>query len=393
MQVTVVLDQRFRQTPDGAIWTDGPFPRSFFDRYLQVFERVRIVARAHDVSWARPAWQRVDGDAVHFHALPCYVGPTQYLRVRGPYRRAIRESLCGSGAFILRTPAQAAGTTESMLTLRRRPFAVEVVGDPYDAFAPGASKHPLRPFFRRLFTLQMRRQCHNAAGAAYVTREALQKRYPARPDAFTNHYSSIELPDDALASQPRPAPPPGQAPRLIHVGSLEHLYKSPDILLAALGNLRRADQIWPLTIVGGGRLREHVEQIASRHGVAGQVTFAGQLSSREEVFAQLDQADLFVLPSRQEGLPRAMIEAMARGLPCIGSSVGGIPELLDADHLVPPDNIEALADALLQLGTDRTRMAASSATSLDTAKEYCESALSQRRNTFYRQLKDASASH
>ena len=60
------------------------------------------------------------------------------------------------------------------------------------------------------------------------------------------------------------------------------------------------------------------------------------------VTEQLDAADVFVLPSRQEGLPRAMIEAMARSLPCVGSDVGGISELIP-DWVVPPNDPQALA--------------------------------------------------
>ena len=76
------------------------------------------------------------------------------------------------------------------------------------------------------------------------------------------------------------------------------------------------------------------------------MTFLGQLPAGEMVRAQLDKADLFILPSKTEGLPRALVEAMARALPCIGTTVGGIPELLPSEDLVPPGDVKALAETI-----------------------------------------------
>ncbi|GAB3976194.1 glycosyltransferase family 4 protein [Plantactinospora veratri] len=80
--------------------------------------------------------------------------------------------------------------------------------------------------------------------------------------------------------------------------------------------------------LGDGRYRPRLERLATDLGVRRQVHFTGTISAATEVRRQLDAADLFVMPSRTEGLPKALIEAMARGLPAVATSVGGIPELL-----------------------------------------------------------------
>ena len=83
-----------------------------------------------------------------------------------------------------------------------------------------------------------------------------------------------------------------------------------------------------------------------------------------------------------------MIEAMARGLPCIGSTVGGIPELLPAEDLVPPGDAPALARKIMEVLGDPDRMARMSARNLATAAEYRDDILSERRRAFYTYLRD-----
>jgi glycosyltransferase involved in cell wall biosynthesis len=123
--------------------------------------------------------------------------------------------------------------------------------------------------------------------------------------------------------------------------------------------------------------------------MASRIQFVGQVTAGECVRRILDDADLFVLPSRTEGLPRAMIEAMARGLPCIGSDVGGIPELLDPDELAPVGDSGALASKILEIIRDPLRADVLSKRNIERAREFTYTALAERRRRFYRHVRDA----
>ena len=114
--------------------------------------------------------------------------------------------------------------------------------------------------------------------------------------------------------------------------------------------------------------------------------FTGALACGPAVQDELDHADLFVLASKTEGLPRAMIEAMARGLPCVGSAVGGIPELLPAEDMVPRGDAHALAARLLTILRDPERLSRMSERNLQTARAYHDSVLDFRRNQFLAHL-------
>jgi glycosyltransferase involved in cell wall biosynthesis len=87
-------------------------------------------------------------------------------------------------------------------------------------------------------------------------------------------------------------------------------------------------------------------------GIRRAFTFHGHCDAVAE---RLDEADVFVLPSRSEAFPNAVLEAMAAGLPIVASGVGGIRELLDHGQtglLVPPGDARALADGLCQVMAD-----------------------------------------
>jgi len=410
MRACVILEHRFVQTPDGRVWTDGPFPYSFWTRYLAVFGGVRVVARVRPADRPPPAAVPANGDGVEFAAVPHFVGPWSYVRQAGAVRRAIARAVGADDAVILRVPSTLAAVAFPLLVRRGQPYAVEVVGDPYDAFAPGAVRHPLRRFFRWLFAGDLRRHCRQASAAAYVTAHRLQRRYPPGPQAYVASYSDVQL-EGMITERPREyaegrstahllrsgeqvsrrAPAgagAGTGPaRLVIVGSLAHLYKAQDVLLEAVALCRHNGLDVQLSIVGDGPYRSRLQAQAAGLGLAEHVQFLGQLTGAAAIRAELDKADVFVLPSRQEGLPRAMIEAMARGLPCIGSHVGGFPELLPPEDMVPPDDAPALAAKIREVLGDPLRRARMSQRNLEKAGEYREDLLCQRRTAFYDQVR------
>jgi glycosyltransferase involved in cell wall biosynthesis len=150
---------------------------------------------------------------------------------------------------------------------------------------------------------------------------------------------------------------------------LEQLYKAPDVLIRAVAQVIHQNTPLHLKIIGDGACRAFLEDLVGRLGIASAVKFLGACD-RQGIQAAFDDSDLFVLPSRQEGLPRAMLEAMAHGLPCIGTQVGGIPELLDPDFLVRPNRVDELASRLTALAADRALLATAGQRNLTVAREY-----------------------
>lgn len=384
----IITGSRFTRTPDGAVWTSGPTQYSFWKAYLEVFDEVLIAARSDD-SVNRPSdARRVDGPMVNVFELPYYVGPWQYLKTRSRVQRAFNRLLTDErdSAFLFRGSGRPspAGFVRSGY-----PYGVEIIGDPYDVFAPGAVKHPFRPFFRWEGFREQKSLVQHATAVSYVTGSALQTRYPARSGAFTTHYSDIELSSPAFVPSARTYISALTQPRLSFVGSLEQMYKGLDDLIEATADLRGGGIISSLTVLGDGRHRVDLERQVRSLGLESSVSFVGKVPSGEPVRDLLDQSDIFVMPSRTEGLPRAMIEAMARGLPCIGTQVGGIPELLPSEDMVPANDPKALAAKILEVSSNPQRMSKMSARNLKVAREYRPEILQVRRNEMYSYLKEA----
>lgn len=139
-----------------------------------------------------------------------------------------------------------------------------------------------------------------------------------------------------------PRPSNARAPTIICVANLI-AYKGHGTLLDALAAL--ADAEWTLLLAGDGPCRSALQEHAQRLGLDSRVKFLG---STADVAGLLSQADLAVLPSYTEGLPNAVLEAMANSLPVVATDVGGVRQMLScgAGTVVPARDPKALADAI-----------------------------------------------
>ena len=113
-----------------------------------------------------------------------------------------------------------------------------------------------------------------------------------------------------------------------------------------------------LVVAGGGPEQDRLERYAHALGISTRVTFAGPVFGADKV-RLLDGAHVMLLPSYSEGMPYALLEAMAAGIPVVATPVGAIPDVLaDGTHgfLVPPRDGKAIAEALAVMAGDRERL-------------------------------------
>jgi glycosyltransferase involved in cell wall biosynthesis len=142
---------------------------------------------------------------------------------------------------------------------------------------------------------------------------------------------------------------------VVGVGRLVYV-KGFDLLVAALPRVVGELPAARLVLVGDGPDRAALKAQAVRLGVADRVVLAGAVAGAGAgLLDYLAAADVCAAPSRNEGMGRALVEAMALGLPVVGAAVGGVPDVVgpdEAGRLVPAEDSQALADALIELGQD-----------------------------------------
>jgi glycosyltransferase involved in cell wall biosynthesis len=348
-----------------------------------VFSDVNIIARARPFrsSELNAKWKKVTGDKVSFSQVPFYHGVGDLLKKSPKVIRELKRIAASNEyPFIFRMPSIIAALFfMADKSIAARAYGVEMVGDPEEVFSS------LSPIYRpvgRVFVRNTRNIIGKAKAVAYVERNILPAKYPAADKNNVYYFSSINLPDNAIASAERVFIEKGHLD-ILSIGSLDQMYKGPDILLDVIAACKAKGLTINLTWIGGGIYLDKMKEMAASLGLQDQVNFTGMVTDRAQIEAAMDKADIFVLASRTEGLPRAMIEAMARGLPCIGSNVGGIPELLTDEYMFTREAKQELEALLLHKANNTAELTAMSKQNIETAKRYANSKLDKERIGFY----------
>ena len=391
MRVTVVLEDRFSRTRDGNVYSETTTTYSFWQKYLQVFDEVCVLARVQESDSGPSDRQPANGPGVRFLDLPYYVGPWQYLREYSRLKSSAAQAIDGSEAFILRVPGVISSVTWRRIRKRGVAYGVEVVADPAEALSLFNVRSVATPVARLALKRNLALQCLEACAAAYVTESVLQQRYPCR--CWSTYFSSIDLPEDAIVDEQRISGRlrslqealTGIRPvRICHAGTMELYYKAQDLLIEAVSICRSRGVRIELMLLGAGRRAGYFHKKVQRLGLQDEVRFLGAVPPGSAVFDEMDRSDLFVFPSTTEGMPRALIEAMARGMPCIGTHVGGIPELLPPEDMVPPRNASMLASKILATLANASRLERMARSNVQTARKYTARRLNERRLQFYK---------
>lgn len=389
MNLIFVTDAHYIKTNDGNIYSmESSYSFILFQRYLKYFDEIKVIARVRigDFSEINPQ-NLVPNNCVSFVELPYYLGFNEYLRKRNQLKRSIEINLMKiwdeNSCVICRVPGRASTIVVSILRKKNIPYALEVISDPYDALKSESVKHQFISVIRVLSYISLRKLTHFAPAVLYVTKDKLQKRYPC--SNYSVGASDVIMLQEAYVDKAKKMS--SNPAKLICVGTLDQMYKSPDVVISALCLLKEKGLDFVFTWVGDGIYRETMVDLCNSVGLINCVSFVGNLSSGHAVRTYLDKSDIFLIPSRTEGLPRALVEAMARALPCIGTKVGGIPELIDREFLISVNNAYELADRIEFLIKHKDIAEQQSSINLKRSLDYSEEKLGKIRLDFYNHLK------
>lgn len=383
--INIYLEERF-------IFYNGQyysitFGDSFWERYLTVFDNVLVIARVKEVKNINDipnGYSEISNKKISFYHLPYYHGPLDGLAKMPRLLFCLFKNVILSRYMLFRLPGTISLISGLYALILGKKYGVELIGDPYDVFSSGVGGK-MSMILRYIFTSFTKLLSKHAIAISYVTKSIMQKRYPSNKGAFITHYSSISLPKYIFVDENIRYKFSNDMFNIFMVGSLEQRYKGFDIAIKAVSMLPFKDKVF-LNIVGDGIYRKELETLSKDFGIDNNVKFYGKVAN-SEIFNLLKKMDLFLMPSRTEGLPRALIEAMAMGLPAIGSNVGGIPELLDEEWIFESENEEELSEKIsdIYFMQDIYNI---SFYNMQKAKEYEDSILQSRRESLYLYLKN-----
>ena len=377
-RLLIVTDATFYRLGDQVLDRCG-FDRRFFDDYCAEFDEVRVAARISDRLPAA-GLRRADGDGLSFVDLQPAQGLSWALAPRARHCRALERAVGWADALCLRLPAVAGWHAARLACAQQKPAMFELTGDPLGR-APGA---PAARIDGELLARRTRWILRRCPLGSYVSASHLQARYPAAPGATTASISSIRL-ERARLRPPRTGRWQSDRLRLIHVGAFAPV-KNQALLIQGLRRARAEDLPIALRLVGEGATRARIERMVRAHGLEDRVTLTGHLPGPERVMAEMAEADALVMPSWSEGLPRAVLEAMAVGLPVIGSDVAGIRQLLPHWLLFDPAAPASLLERCRVLFDDVAyRRAAAHGSS--KVREFTADVLSPRRRALLAELR------
>jgi glycosyltransferase involved in cell wall biosynthesis len=365
---------------DGRTYALGRWP---WDVYLPPAERVTVASRLEPLpADARPDdLDLVSRDGLAFAGIPSISGAVSKFTRRGAALARLDALLRESDALVARLPSEIGLLAIGAARRAGLPWAVELAGSPWNSlWYHGRWEGKL---YAPYSWWRTRRAVRAAGHVVYVTDRFLQSRYPTRGRSVACSDVEIGTPDpgvlarrlERVAAEPRPFV-------IGLIGFLSVRYKGIDTALEALARVRDRLPDFRLRLLGPGDTADW-RALAERLGLGGRTEFCGRLPGGPPVLGWLDGVDLYVHPTREGGLPRALIEAMSRGCPALGSRAGGIPELLEDEAMHRPGDDERLARQVLRAARDREWRERQARRNFAAAQRFAEPVVTSCRRRFW----------
>lgn len=376
MNILFAHDHKLRFI-DGKYYTQGGLADNVTKRYTDWFGHMTLLCRAISKQSYDKNLFEITNPNVYVKALH-----SNRLFFKLEDKKHIEQAVINSDAVIIRVPSFISIETYKYAKKYCKPIFAEVVACPWDSYW----NHGIKGKFVAPYMVKMLKNIVKGCDyVLYVTNEFLQQRYPTKAIQIGCSDVELNIIDNNILNKRLDKIKEYDCKNFVigTLASVDTRYKGQQFVIQAISILKKKG----ITVkykLGGGGSQDYLKRVAEKFGVGELVEFEGVIS-HSDVFKWVDALDLYIQPSLQEGLPRALIEVMSRACPAVGFITGGIPELINEDCLIRRKDVRGIASLLEKIDTNfLTRNAQKNYTK---SRRYQKERLDSERTCFYSQFK------
>lgn len=370
MNVLIITDQHVFPK-EGKYYAEFSF-NNVIDRYVNAFNNVTLFARTGII-------ENIAKSATEVKGVEIIPAGTNIDLLNGKIKKKLKLLIPKYDLLILRLHSMLAYQAFSIAKKHRIPYLAESMSCAWDGLW---NINIIGKILAPYMFFSMKRTVWNAQYAAYVTKSFLQKRYPCRAKSLSASNVFIDSLDEQILKT-RLKKIENYNPNyitLMTAGGLNVKFKGQQYVIKSIPLLNRAGIRVKYLLVGSGR-KDYLMKQAIRYNVSDQVFVLGSVK-HEEVLSMMDEIDLYVQPSLQEGLPRTVIEAMSRACPCIGAKTAGIPELINPECVFKRRSAKAIAKTIISIN-NKEKMSELARINHNNAINYENTVLERKRKEYY----------
>ena len=357
-----------------------------FERYFTICSTLTLAIRTKNIDGtnASKKMEQLTNPNIRVVSVPNLSSMSSFFSERKKAINILTSEIKKADVAFIRLPSVIGNLSVDICKSLNKKYLIEVVGCPWDSYWNYSFKGKLLAPFAKYM---MKKRIEQSKYTLYVTNEFLQRRYPTKGKTIA--CSNVELDNSSkeILNARLNSIYSNKAKVIIGTAAgLDVKYKGQQFVIKALSVLKNKYGIEHVEyqLIGNGSGQRLIE-LAKKEGVINQLVIIGQIP-HFKVFKWFDSIDIYAQPSKQEGLPRSVIEAMSRGVPCIGSKTAGIPELIEQDFIFSngTTEIDEIVNVILKLIKNKDLMAKTAKRNFEEAAKYERFKLVERRSAFFK---------
>ena len=379
MKAIFIYDTRVKEE-ENKLLTTGTINNDVMNRYFKYCSQIKILSRKETRKNKRYRTV-ISNENVIFREIPNIIS-RRHIKNKIKAKEILTEEIRNADFIVIRLPSYNGNLAVNICNYLKKRFIVEFVGCPFDSIKKEFyGLGYILATFNKYNTKKIIKKCDSVI---YVTNEFLQKRYPNNGKSIgcsdviigellkVNLQNRLELTSTIKGYKQI---------KLGIIGNYYKKYKGIDVGIKAIRELSNRGFDATLNILGEGDKEPYI-RLAQKLNIEDKINFCGVLSSGNEVLEWLDRIQIYIQPSYQEGMPRALIEAMSRGCPAVTSNVGGMPEVIDREFVHKPGDYKELAKKIEYIIINSNVAVEQVMKNFEKSKEFTKDVLDSKRDKF-----------